>query len=307
MKHNERFLFFLDYEIINRGFGNLSNHGFPRINFNHFASKIEEYKDTLEPHRLKNSPLFLEKAKIENDTLKLLVSNLDKNAAPPIISKDDRTSKKTTQIEDDEGIEYSAHIYFDLNQNKIIYEHINGLSRNRINLYVNNLLKQLKTLEPSLFIIEHPTETDTEVKFATKFRAQPILSKELSDAIETNNLAEIELIKKDNRATPIDGGNFQKKMDSVFLKPHALSTKNNKAMAVLDFLKNSANDFDYARLKATGNTGNTMTIQVELQSGLNISDLSYIKKERIDGFTNKLTTSHEDFNDRIDRKIMSLF
>lgn len=307
MKHNERFLFFLDYEVINKGFGDLSQHSFPRVNFRHFAPKIEEHKDTFEPHKIKGSPLFLEKAKIENDTLKLLVSNLDKNAAPPIISKDDRTSKKTTEIEDDEGIEYSAHIYFDLNQNKIIYEHINGLSKNRISLYINNLLKQLKKIEPSLFITDHPTETNTNSKFTSRFHAQAILSSELSNAIETNNLAEIELIKKDSNTTAIDGGNFQKKMDSVFLKPHALSNQNNKVSTVLNFLKSSVGSFDYARLKATGNTGNTMSIQVELQSGLNISDLSYIKKERIDGFTSKLTTSHEDFNDRIDHKIMSLF
>jgi len=260
--------------------------------------------------------LYVSGWKKDGDVISILINKSDKGISDPVFTIPKEKKRRTAQKQEKEGQDFSVHLIVKLSEDSlqpalVLIEYCTGLGIFVVQKLFNQILADAKKLSPSDFEQTHPDGSVDEngkpkkynVVFKSEFEGH--VSDDLKSDIDNGKIQSIELITEKEKHTNIDeDGYIQEKCKTLVLtvkdQDKPIADKFNKLKKVFN---NKKDDYSHARVKFKTPSGLDRTVDLETDGAL---AQSYVKKEKLDGFSFDLESSYDNFCDAILTKMKEL-
>lgn len=232
-----------------------------------------------------------------SNIVKMIVARSDRNASAPVFTNLSIQSRDTRELGEGEGLDYSAHVVFDVAKGIMLFESVANINSARLESFFKNLFRQVKNLNKEVFKQEHPTEDGVEVGSQIRFSLRGIVSDSLKDDIEEGKLNNITFIKEINTGSS-DNHSFEEKHTALKVIP----TRQGQGIfnEIGNLFRAKRAEYETAKINLITRSGQQATSTIRLDdSSLEGADATYFKKTIIKRITPVLNTSHNDFHPRI--------
>lgn len=317
-KSKERLITFFDLKLTAFGLADRQKYALPAFPLDTLISKIQALKAAQQCPSLKGKAETIYLADIDVDAARtravLLVNISDKGASDAVYSAPERGHRRVLQKVGDEGSDRSAHVVIKLTPADGVYltilEVAPGLPSSKINRFLTHLFKFCSRIDRAAFTQAHPTN-------AVNARGRPIMivtrhlahldghpSLELLRDLDTGTLSSIELIDKGHENLNWDtSGRTKEVARTVLLRPGPVAGTNMDRLRDA-FSRGWRQSYTEARVRFKTSSNITRTVLLETEHMNLANDSKFLKKEKLDGFANPLSASHEQINQELMQKIL---
>jgi len=315
-KKNERNILFLDFNLFTKTYTQhltgLSN----QYTLDEVMKKVVALREkkmvnielgTKEPKELYISDIVFD---VKSKTWQLLINVVDTSLADEVhrkIGGADSTRKVNSKNED-VGTEFSSHVVFKNTKVKstvylALYEQTPKLPIKLIARYLNEIFKKLAREFNEDFKLIHPQNIKDskgdpkKIKTYFKCHFNGHVSDQFKDDLNSGSFKDVKLITGDLKK--VDGYDVQKHSDlkeihipvSIDKKAISIAGGNHKWLA--KFRLGVAKDLGMQELKVSfkDETDASHTADIDVDTGMLVNSEKYVKKVKITGFSEPLTTS----------------
>lgn len=303
MKQDRRDIFHMKFGIKITGFRGLTNYNFTRpVAHDVFVLIQNAFDNNLlkpMPYDKKREFFYIHKFEYDQTSkrVKMIVARSDRNASAPVFTNLATQSRDTRKLSEGEGLDYSAHVIFDVYQGIMLFENVININSARLESFFRHLFRQIKILNTNVFEQDHPTEDGVKVRSQIKFSLRGIVSDSLKDDIEEGKLNNITFIKEVNTGSA-DNHSFEEKHTALKVTPTRQGQGLFNDIGLL--CKAKRNEYETAKINLITRGGQQATSTLRLDdSSIEGADATYFKKTVIKRITPVLDTSHNDFHPRI--------
>ena len=280
------------------------------------------YNAGLAIHSYKKNTETIYIADIEVDTIngyaKLLINRSDQNTADTILSDVSKNTRRVIAKKEGEGNDNSSHIIWLLDETKphtylFISEFSPGLSRGKIQAFLNALFLKCARRNPEKFTRNHPDGSLDSKGNLKRIKCRPMvelrghLSTEFKKELETGKFLGLEVFTPQEQ-NPFDENNYtEEKKHTIQLVLSEEGKAAEKWALVKSVCKQAhTNKLDYLRIKFQNTEGANRSICLYAETVDIAKGFLYIKKRKINNFDKALLTSYENFNIEIITKMLLL-
>lgn len=247
----------------------------------------------------------------------LLINKCDKELADPAFSNPKASQWRTADRAAGEGLDFSCHIVIRTSDDPLVratalVEVCQGLPVVFIQRFLNNLMRDVKTVRPEEFIFPHPdgaVGNDGKVKtyntyFRFQFDGHP--SDELEEDLEAGSIADVDLIDYRTAQAHMDHHGYIREVSKRLQVRVENDAPGSKVARLKDFLAQKSPNYSNARIRFKTDDGVGRSVTVRTDDFMVGVDTIFVKKERIHNFVNRLKQSYTSFNAETIEKMRAL-
>lgn len=319
-KHDERIVLFMDVKLST---GARRVRGLPVISAGELAKKIISLNSkgkVIRKNKSCTESYYLADAKMtrNQDRLFLLINKSDRRTSDPAFSDPDASTRRVVNKNAGEGQDYSTHIVWSLSPQPhdpdtylFLMEVSPGMPSPQIAVFLNFMLKEIASLFPGDYIVNHPDGSldvdgqPKKIKTHTKAELRGHLCDDFIEELRNGSVNSLELFTESDYQQPWDShGYATEKKRSVSLKV----AKGVPALGVLRdvFKRQKKSGYEQARISFKTEEEVGRSVKVFTDTFQVANDFKYVKKRKIDGFQEKLISSYDALHVPILRKITAL-
>lgn len=319
-KHDERIVLFMDVKLSTMA---RRVQGLPVIGAGDLAQKIISLHSrgkVIRKNKSCTESYYLADVKLTRDKsrLCLLVNKSDRRTSDPAFSDPDASTRRVVNKQEGEGQDYSTHIVWSLSPQAhsadtylFLMEASPGMPSPQIAVFLNYMLKEVATLFPDDYFVNHPDgaiDVDGQtkkIKTHTKVELRGHLCDDFLEELRTGRVNSLELFTESDYQQPWDShGYATEKKRSVSLKV----VKGVPALGVLRdlFNKQKKSGYEQARISFKTEEDVDRSVKVFTDTFQVANDFKYVKKRKIDGFQDRLISSYDALHVPILRKMTAL-
>lgn len=280
----------------------------------------------------RNNPSQTEKWKKSNDR-KLYIRDMEINDNEAIfllcyadglvpnipITNLDTNEQREERLQNREAKPSTSHLIIKLNASSInnfrfqgVLEESSEITRETVQTYFNFLLRKIAKNNPDFEMNVPNGERDAQghikkCKFKNMFNVQGHLSKDFYTAIRSGKLTNISLISDDVQLNYADDTTIKAKTRSVLIKPVA----DRWGDRITDYILSArnlakGNNYDLVKISFKSSDKVSHTVDLDAETG-NVFGNGFIRRERINGFSQLLSEAEQQINVSIKIKMLNLF
>lgn len=292
----------------------------PQKTIKYLAAEIKKLYDTGKTdkwNRKKTQKLYIRDLELTQDYLLLLLYDNDGHAPVASYAHLDTNDQRLLPPEDREGSPETVHILIKINpdhkkKHLVLAEDSHRINRSTIENYLNFLIRSIRKALPVDFEAPHPSGAMTAkgpvlYKYKNNIELQGHPSPNFIKMLESGKLIGIglETAVKENIAVG-DGSFLSPTKKELKLAPISGTWKDSLKDKYKDALSlGKGHGYEHARITFVASDNKSHTVRVDTETQ-NIIGNSFIKKNRLKGFSSFLANAELKINTEIKTKMLGI-